>query len=66
MIAEIAAVTETSETDEMTLRLSGTTVAGSVTGTGATAKETASGGAGHRPAPGDRRPAEISATATSR
>lgn len=66
MTAEIVAVTETLETDEMNRRHSETTVVGNVIGTGGTAKEIALGDVGHRPALGGRRPAEISATATFR
>jgi hypothetical protein len=66
MTAEIAAVTETSETDEMNHRHSETTAAGSGSGTGGTAKEIASEDAGLLQAPGGRHPAEISATATFR
>lgn len=66
MTAEIAVATETSETDEMNHRHSETTVVGNVTGTGGTAKEIASGGAGHLQAQDGRRPAEISATAIFR
>lgn len=62
MTAEIAVATETSETDEMTLHPSETTVVGNVIGTGGTAKEIASGDADHRRAPGGRHPAETSAT----
>lgn len=66
MTAEIAAATEISETDEMTLHHSETTVVGNVIGTGGTAKEIASGDAGHHRAPGGRPRAEIFATAIFR
>lgn len=66
MTAEIAAAIETSETDEMSHRHSETTVVGNASGTGGTAKETASGDAGHRQAQDGRHPAEISATAIFR
>lgn len=66
MTAEIAAATETSETGGMTLRHSETTVVGNVIGTGGTAKEIASGDAGHHRVPGARHRAEISATVTFR
>lgn len=61
MTVETAVATETSGTDEMTLRHSETTVVGNVIGTGGTAKEIASGDVGHHRAPGGRRLAEISA-----
>lgn len=60
MIAETAAATETSETDEMTLHHSETTVVGNVIETGETAKEIALGAAGHHQALDVRHPAEIS------
>ena len=66
MIAEIAAGTETLETDGMTLHHSVTTVVGNVIGTGGTAKEIASGDAGHRRALGGRHLAEIFAIAIFR
>lgn len=66
MTAEIAVATETSETDEMTLHHSETTVVGNEIVTGGTAKEIASGDAGHRRAPGAPHPAETSATAIFR
>lgn len=66
MTAEIAAATETLETDEMNHRHSETTGAGNVIGTGGTATGTALGDAGHRQVLGGRRPAEISATAIFR
>lgn len=66
MTVEIAVATETSETDEMNPLHSETIVVGNVTGTGGTAKEIASGDAGHHQAPDGRHPAEISATAIFR
>lgn len=63
---ETGAAIETSETDEMTLRHSETTVVGNVIETGETAKEIASGDDDHHQAPGGHHPAEISAIAIFR
>lgn len=64
MRVEIAAATETSEIDEMTLHHSETTVVGNAIEIGGIVTETRSGDGDHRRAPEDRHPAEISATAT--